>query len=110
MKFVNLIRKTSLFALFVALLLIGECYSQSYLPTSDTGPIKEIYGDKIYVQGELGNHIFEIISPCSWCELNTSVIVTFVSSTRATMVPEFNILQSAPIQLFIIKDGRERSL
>jgi hypothetical protein len=96
--------------IFNTFMLVGECICQTYWPQSDTGEIREIYGDRVYVQGGLGTHIVEMITPCPWCEQRTTVIIRFQSSTRANMVPDPNLFNTAPVELFIIKDGRESNL
>jgi hypothetical protein len=87
-------------------LLVGESFPQIFSGQTDTGDIQEMYGDRIYVRGQ-GSHIFEIISPCSWCERGATVKITFDSFTRASIRPVPNLLKTAPIQVFIIKDGRQ---
>jgi hypothetical protein len=85
----------------------SEIFAQTFGTQYDSGVIEEIYGDRVYVKSNLGSHIFEIISPCSWCETGITVGITFESFSRATMSPVPNTLETAPIQMFIIRDGRE---
>jgi hypothetical protein len=85
----------------------GNIFGQTFGPQSDAGSIAEIYGDRVYVHGILGSYIFEMISPCSWCERGIPVTIIFESFTRAVMRPNPNTLETAPIRLFIIRDGRE---
>jgi hypothetical protein len=96
-------------ALIICLICVfdGETNSQTFREQYDSGVIEEIYGDSVYVQSNLGYHIFEMISPCSWCERGITVSITFEGFTRVTMTPIPNLLETAPIQLFIIRDGRE---
>lgn len=99
-------------ALIICLVFIpsGEIFAQSLGTQNDSGIISEIYGDRVYVQTESGvTHIFEMISPCSWCEREITVVIEFQGFTRATMTPIPNTLQSAPVKLFIIRDGREEN-
>ena len=88
-------------------ILVGEGFSQTYYERTDAGYIEEMFGDKIYVQGNVGLHVFEMTSPCSWCGPGSRVTIRFDSFTRASIRPDPNILQTAPVQAFIIKDGRE---
>ena len=91
----------------ILLILVLEAFSQTFGLQYDGGVIEEMYGDRIAVVGNLGYHIFEIVSPCSWCEPGITVAITFEGFTRATMTPVPNILDSAPVKMFIIRDGRE---
>jgi hypothetical protein len=80
--------------------------AQTYMPDTDSGNIVEIEGDRIYFNGTLGPYVFDMITPCSWCERGAQATVNFESWTRATMTPLPNLLQIAPIQMFIVKDAR----
>lgn len=73
----------------------------------DGGPIQSIVDDKIYVKGELGNHIFEPIGTCSWCEEGLEVSIAFEGYTRATLQPKSQSFRGRPLQVLIIRDGRE---
>ncbi len=100
------VKKLPLIICFV-FIFAGEIFAQTFGTQYDSGVIEEIYGDRVYVRSDLGSHIFEMISSCSWCERGITVSITFESFTRATMSPVPNTLETAPIQLFIIRDGRE---
>lgn len=102
--------KKFLFLICFILIFASEMFAQIFEMQRDSGVIKEIYGDRVYVEGNLGSHIFEMISPCSWCEQGTTVFIFFENFSRATMIPVPNLLETAPIKLFIIKDGREDNL
>lgn len=93
--------------IFLVLICAGEILAQTFTRQNDPGVIQEIYEDRVSVEGESGTHIFEIISPCSWCERGITVFIAFEGFSRATMTPVPNTLDSAPIKLFIVKDGRE---
>ena len=43
----------------------------------DAGIIERIADDRIYVKGEFGDHVFEIIGICSWCEEGLEVSYDF---------------------------------
>ncbi len=73
----------------------------------DGGIIERIADDRIYVKGELGDHIFEIIGICSWCEEGLEVSIAFKGYTRATLQPKSPSFQGRPSQVLIIRDGRE---
>jgi|GEM_PF-5136780 len=88
-------------------ILAGDLFAQTFGSQYDTGVIAEMYGDRINVKSDLGYHIFDIVSPCSWCEKGATINITFEGFTRATMTPVPNIMESIPIKLFIIRDGRE---
>lgn len=85
----------------------GSTHGQSVIPLSDTGAIREIIGDRIYMQGKLGAYVFEMITTCSWCENGANVAVNFESFSRATLTPHPNPLQMSAVQLFILKDARD---
>jgi hypothetical protein len=87
-------------------IFVGESFPQIFSEQSDVGDIEEMYGDRIYVSG-MWSHVFEMISPCSWCERGSRVKINFESFTRASILPDPNLLRTAPIQVFIIKDGRQ---
>lgn len=91
----------------ILLILAAETFAQTFRLQYDGGVIEEMYGDTISVVGSLGYHVFEIVSPCSWCDKEITVAITFEGFTRATMTPVPNILDSAPVKMFIIRDGRE---
>jgi len=90
-------------------ILVGESFPQTFTEQSDGGDIAEMFGDKIYVQGQIGAYVFEMITPCSWCESGSRVKISFHSFTRASILPDPNLLGSAPIQVFIIKDARQEN-
>ena len=89
------------------LIFIGEIFAQTLGSPIDSSMIAEMYGDRIYVQSNFGFHIFDIVSPCSWCEKGAAIDITFEGFTRATMTPVPNLLQTIPVKLFIISDGRQ---
>lgn len=89
------------------MIVAAETYAQTFGLQYDAGVIAEMYGDRIYVNADLGYHVFEIVSPCSWCERGSSIAINFEGFTRATMTPVPNILQTAPVKLFVISDGRQ---
>lgn len=90
-------------------ILVGEGFPQNFSQQSDTGDIVEMFGDKIYVHGQIGAYAFEMITPCSWCESGSRVKISFQSFTRASILPDPNLLGSAPIQVFIVKDARQEN-
>jgi hypothetical protein len=95
---------------FLSVLIIcpvGIASPQSYSPQSDLGIIQEIIGDRVYIEGRLGNYIFEMLNTCSWCEKSLNVLVSFESFSRASIRPDPNPLNMASVQLFIIKDARD---
>ncbi len=73
----------------------------------DGGIIERIADDRIYVKGEMGDHVFEIIGVCSWCEEGLEVSIAFKGYTRATLQPKSPSFQGRPLQVLIIRDGRE---
>ncbi len=73
----------------------------------DAGIIERIVDDQIYVRGDLGEHVFEPIGICSWCEEGVEVSVTFKGYTRATLEPKSTSFRGRPLQVLIIHDGRE---
>ena len=85
----------------------GLAFAQSYSPKSDLGVIEEITGDRVYIQGKLGDYIFEMLTTCNWCERSVDVIVNFESFSRASMRPDPNPLNMSSVQLFIMKDARD---
>lgn len=100
--------KIIIFLIFVFVVALdGSTHSQSVIPLSDTGAIREIIGDRIYMQGKLGAYVFEMISTCSWCENGANVAVHFESFSRATLTPYPNPLEMSAVQLFILKDARD---
>jgi len=101
--------KTIIIVFIVFLSLTGDIFAQTF-STRDEGGIEEILGDRVYVKGLQGSHIFEMISACSWCERGAPVSIIFESLSRAIMLPYPNPLQIAPIRLFVIRDGREDNL
>jgi hypothetical protein len=90
----------------LVLVFVAAVTAQTYMPITDSGNIVEIEGDRIYFNGTLGPYVFDMISPCSWCERRAEATVNFESWTRATMTPLPNLLQVEPIQMFIVKDAR----
>ncbi len=105
-------KRSQIIILVLMVSLIGEMgiFAQTLESQTDTGAISQILGDRVYVKGQLGSHVFEMISPCSWCEEGAPVVIIFGSFTRASMIPYPNTLQIAPVQMFIIKDGRQDNL
>jgi hypothetical protein len=101
--------KKFLFLICFILISDGAIIAQLLEMQRDSGVIDEIYNDRIHVKGNSGSYIFEMISPCSWCEQGAVVFINFENYSRANMVPVPNFLQTSPIKLFIIKDGREEN-
>ena len=85
----------------------GLAFAQGYSPTSDLGVIQEITGDRVYIQGRLGDYIFEMLNTCNWCERSIDVIIAFESFSRASIRPDPNPLNMSSVQLFIMKDARD---
>lgn len=102
-------KRLPLITVCLLFILVGISFAQIYYEQTDAGRIEEMFGDKIYVQGNMGLHVFEMISPCSWCEPGSRVTIRFDSFTKASVGPDPNILRTAPIRAFIIKDGREEN-
>lgn len=102
--------KTIIIVFIVFLSLTGDIFSQTFESQKVEGAIEEILGDRVYVKGLQGSHIFEMISACSWCERGAPVSIIFESLSRAIMLPYPNPLQIAPVRLFVIRDGREDNL
>ena len=73
----------------------------------DGGVIQSIVDDRIYVKGQLGDHIFEPIGVCSWCEEGIEVSIAFQGYTRATLQPKSLPFPVRPLPVLIIRDGRE---
>ncbi len=73
----------------------------------DGGLIERIGEDRIYVKGEMGDHIFEPIGVCSWCEEGIEVSIVFQGYTRATLQPKSQSFRGKPLPVLIIRDGRE---
>jgi hypothetical protein len=73
----------------------------------DGGTIQSIVEDRIYVKGETGDHVFEPIGFCSWCEEGLEVSITFRGYTRATLQPKSQAFRGRPLPVLIIRDGRE---
>ncbi|MCL5126035.1 MAG: hypothetical protein M1511_16360 [Deltaproteobacteria bacterium] len=85
----------------------GLTHGQSVIPLSDTGVIREIIGDRVYMHGKLGAYVLEMINTCSWCENGMNVALFFESFSRASMTPNPNPLQMSAVQLFILRDARD---
>ena len=73
----------------------------------DVGIIENIVDDKIYVKGDRGDHIFEPVGTCSWCEESVEVSIAFQGYTRATLQPKSQSFRGRPLPVLIIRDGRE---
>jgi hypothetical protein len=73
----------------------------------DSGLIERVVDDRIYVKGGLGDHVFEPVGICSWCEEGVEVSIAFQGYTRATLQPKSQSFRGRPLQVLIIRDGRE---
>jgi len=74
---------------------------------SDSGIILEMSGAYIYMQGEKGNHVFEMVGACTWCEEGESITAVFEGLTRVEIYPRPNRLQRPAVRGLIVKDGRQ---
>jgi hypothetical protein len=88
-------------------ILIAPYYSWGLSFDYDGGVIQRIVDDRIYVKGELGNHVFEPIGVCSWCEEGVEVSIAFKGYTRATLQPKSLPFPVRPLPVLIVRDGRE---
>ncbi len=107
MRFNPSVVKVLFFLLAIVAWQFGLAFAQSYSPTSDLGVIQEITGDRVYIQGRLGDYIFEMLNTCNWCERSIDVIIAFESFSRASIRPDPNPLNMSSVQLFIMKDARD---
>lgn len=95
---------------FLVLLWLVAVFGADFKPfgnSTDNGFIVSMEDFNITIQGELGRHEFEILGPCTWCELGEEVHVTFLSVSRATMTNVTSPSPKPPVNLLIIRDGRE---
>jgi hypothetical protein len=95
---------------FLVLLWLMAVLGANFKPfgnSTDNGFIVSMDDFNITIQGELGRHEFEILGPCTWCELGEEVQVNFLSVSRASMTPGSSPYPKPPVNLIIIRDGRE---
>jgi hypothetical protein len=83
-----------------------EQYAVGQRTDVDSGIIMEIVGNLLHVQGERGDHIFELLGGCSWCEEGEAIAAVFQGVTRVELVPDPNRLKRPPVKGFIVRDGR----
>jgi len=88
-------------------MLISPDHLRALRVEYDGGLIQSIADDKIYVKGEMGDHIFEPIGTCSWCEEGVEVSIAFTGYTRATLQPRSQSFRGRPLPVLIIRDGRD---
>jgi hypothetical protein len=77
---------------------------------TDNGFIVSLEDFNVTIQGDLGLHVFELVGPCTWCEEGVGVQITFLSVSRARMRDIESPSPKAPVNLLIIRDGREETL
>ncbi len=100
--------KTALtITLTISLLFLSQSSPLAWRVESIGGTIQEISEQAVYVLGDRGINVFELIGVCSWCEDGLDVVVVFQSPTMATMRPEPNLMKNKPVRMFIVRDGRE---
>lgn len=97
--------KTALVVMICLLLLPVRAWGAS--SDFDSGPITAIDEGIIYVTGNKGEHSFEPIADCTWCEVGMEVSIRFHGVTRATLKAFNDPTRLRPVQTFIVKDGRE---
>lgn len=73
----------------------------------DSGPIETISGDYIYVNGQRGRHVLEMLEDCPWCQEGLVVLVRFQPPVRATIRPFEESSRGRILRALVIKDGRE---
>jgi hypothetical protein len=73
----------------------------------DSGPIDEVSEGKVYISGQKGAHVLELLENCPWCEVGLEVLVAFSGSTYATLKPYSEHINIRPIRTIIIRDGRQ---
>jgi hypothetical protein len=83
-----------------------EQYAIGQRTDTDSGTITEIVGNLLHMEGEKGNHIFELLAGCSWCEEGEAISAVFQGVTRVELVPDPNRLKRPPVRGFIVRDGR----
>ncbi|MCX5861994.1 MAG: hypothetical protein WCG29_06995 [Desulfomonile sp.] len=93
--------------LMLSLLMSTQSLAQSVGKSVESGVIQEFSEDKVYILGETGLHVLELLGVCAWCEEGESVAVFFDSLTRASIRPDPNPLRKNSVQTLIIRDGRE---
>jgi hypothetical protein len=96
------------FCFLACLLLFQQDLVRAWRAEYDGGLIETISESKIHVQGSRGQHIFEPIGMCSWCEVGIDVLITFHGLTRATLRPKSESFSGRPVKAFILRDGREQ--
>lgn len=86
----------------------GERYDvHAWVSDVDTGVIASITDDMVYMQGQRGVHVFQLMGICSWCEEGADIVAVFQGLTHATIAPYPNYFHKPPVRTLVVRDGRE---
>ncbi len=87
---------------------VGERYDAlAWISDVDTGVIAAMTDDTVYMQGQQGVHVFQLMGICSWCEEGADIVAVFQGLTHATLAPYPNYFNKPPVRSLVLKDGRE---
>ncbi|MGB9616822.1 MAG: hypothetical protein ACP5M0_02675 [Desulfomonilaceae bacterium] len=99
---------------FVALVIAAVicCVEEQYdalawISDVDTGVIASMSDDTVYMQGQAGQHVFQLMGICTWCEDGADIVAVFEGLTHATLAPYPNYFGKPPVRALVVKDGRE---
>jgi hypothetical protein len=83
------------------------CTTCAWISDVDTGVIAALSDDTVYMQGQQGVHVFQLMGICSWCEEGADLAAVFEGLTHATLAPYPNYFGKPPVRALVVKDGRE---
>lgn len=79
----------------------------AWISDVDTGVIASMYEDAVYMQGQKGQHVFQLMGICTWCEEGADIVAVFEGLTHATIAPYPNYFNKPPVRVLVVKDGRD---
>jgi hypothetical protein len=91
----------------VLTLVVGwSCHVHAAEANWDSGPIETISGDYLYINGQKGRHVLELIGDCLWCTEGLNVLVRFQPYLRATVRPFHDNVRGRKMRALVVRDGR----
>ncbi|MBI5248237.1 MAG: hypothetical protein HY912_01970 [Desulfomonile tiedjei] len=75
----------------------------------DSGLINHIIDDTVYVDGNNGMYVVELLGMCTWCEEGMEVLIKLPGFMKATIEPyrqPGDVSRFKPVRALIIRDAR----
>jgi len=82
--------------------------ARAWISDVDTGVIAAMVDDTVYMRGQQGEHVFQLMGMCPWCEEGADIVAVFQGLTHATIAPHPNYFAKPTVRALVVKDAREQ--